>query len=361
MMRTLLAVAIALLLSPVAFAQHAGHVMPASQDATASEEEQGRPVEGRGTGAPARPSGDMATDGQQQTQGEAPVDPHAEHQPTAQEAPVDHSQMDHSQMGHAMPAQDAPVDHAQMDHSQHGMHAPDEPRTPIPPITEADRAAASFTGGHAAHDDGTYTFVLIDRLEATDGEHGRGQAWEVQAWMGKDIDKLWLRSEGERVEGRTESADVELLYGRAISPWWDLVAGVRHDFKPGDAQSHAALGVIGMAPYKFEVEATAYLSEAGDLSARLEAEYDTLLTNRLILQWLAEAVLHGEDDPARGIGSGLATMEGGLRLRYEIRREFAPYIGIVRERAFGDTAALRRAHGDPVDDTLVVAGMRIWF
>ena len=155
--------------------------------------------------------------------------------------------------------------------------------------------------------------------------------------VGKDIDKLWLRSEGERVEGRTESADVELLYGRAISPWWDLVAGVRHDFQPGNAQSHAAIGVIGMAPYKFEVEATAYLGESGDLSARLEAEYDTLLTN------------------------GLSSIEAGLRLRYEIRREFAPYIGLVRERAFGGTADLRRAHGDPVDDTLVVAGVRIWF
>ena len=264
-------------------------------------------------------------------------------------------------MDHAKPAQDTPVDHSQMDHSRHDMHAPEQPRTPVPPITDADRAAASYSNGHAAHDDGIHSFVLFDRLEATDGDHGRGQAWEVLAWLGKDIDKLWLRSEGERVEGRTGSADVELLYGRAISPWWDLVAGVRHDFKPGEAQSHAAIGVIGMAPYKFEVEATAYLGESGDLSARLEAEYDTLLTNRLVLQWLAEAALHGEDDPARGIGSGLSTIEAGLRLRYEIRREFAPYVGLVRERAFGDTAALRRAHGDPVDDTLVVAGVRIWF
>ena len=347
-MRTLLATSLVLLLSPVAIAQHAGHAghpTPEPQATTATEAAEAE---------------------------ESPADPHAGHHMPAQDTPVDHSQMDHaqptqdaqvdhSQMGHEMPAQDTPVDHFRMDHSQHGMPAPEEPRTPVPPITDADRAAAAFTGGHAAHDDGIHAFFLLDRLEATDGDHGRGQAWEVLAWIGKDIDKLWLRSEGERVEGRTENADVELLYGRAISPWWDLVAGLRHDFQPGEAQNHAAIGVIGMSPYKFEIEATAYLGESGDLSARLEAEYDTLLTNRLILQWLAEAELHGEDDPARGVGSGLSTIEAGLRLRYEIRREFAPYVGLVRERAFGGTADVRREHGEPVDDTLVVVGVRIWF
>lgn len=333
-----LAVALALLLSPAAFAQHAGQAPQQQVEEPATEV----------------------------TDAEEAADPHAGHHMPAQtsdestdtEAP----EVDHAAMGHDMPTQ-APVDHSQMDHSQmdHGAQAPTQPRTPIPPVTDADRAAASFADGHAAHDQGIHSFVLFDRLEATDGDHGRGQAWEVQAWVGGDIDRLWLRSEGERVEGRTEGADLELLYGRAISPWWDVVAGVRHDFKPGAAQSHAAIGVVGMAPYKFEIEATAYLSESGDLSVRLETEYDTLLTNRLILQWLAEAELHGEDDRARGIGSGLSTIEAGLRLRYEVRREFAPYVGIVRERAFGGTADLRREHGDPVDDTLVVAGVRVWF
>jgi copper resistance protein B len=389
-----LAAALALL-SPVAFAQHAGHPLPEPEGAGQAQAEflegpganastgtRRESVHG-GSSAPSMartvppdaptpgPADDMATGGEEQTQIKAPADPHAGH-PKSQETSVDHSAparetpVDHSQMHHPTPAQDVPVDHSRMDHSQkdharmqHGV--PAQPRTPIPPVTDADRAAASFIGGHAAHDDGIYTFVQFDRLEATDGDHGRGQAWEMQAWMGKDIDRLWLRSEGERVEGRTESADLELLYGRAISPWWDLVAGLRHDFKPGQARSHAAIGVVGMAPYKFEVEATAYLSGSGDLSARLEAEYDTLLTNRLILQWQAEAELYGADDPARRIGSGLSSIEAGLRLRYEIRREFAPYVGIVRERAFGGTADLRLEHGDPVDDTRVVAGVRIWF
>lgn len=316
------------LLSPVAVAQHAGHASPAPQDA---------------------PVDHSRMDHSQ-----------VDHATPAQETPVDHSQMGHSQMDHATPAQTTPADHTQMDHARHGAAASTQPRTPVPVLTDADRAVV-FPGSHSAHDDAIHSFVLVDRFEATDGDHGRGHAWEVQAWIGKDVDRLWLRSEGERVEGRTEGADVELLYGRAISPWWDLVAGVRHDFKPGDPQSHLAIGVMGMAPYKFEVEATAYLGESGDLSARLEAEYDTLLTNRLVLQWLAEAGLHGKDDPGRGIGSGLSTIEAGLRLRYEIRREFAPYVGVVRERAFGGTADLRREHGEPVDDTLVVAGVRFWF
>jgi len=400
--------ALVLALSPAAaLAQHAGHAGHATSPSrvTGSDaEERVGCVEGPGAGAsggtrresihggsdapsmartvppdaPAPEPAECAATGRKgQAQEDAATDPHAGHGATAQEGTsVDHSQMDHSKMdhapaqdtqvdhsrmGHAMPAQETPVDHSQMDQSQHGQPASAQPRTPVPPVTDADRAAASFTGGHAAHDDGIHSFVLFDRLEATDGDRGRGQAWEVQAWVGKDIDRLWLRSEGERVEGRTEAANLELLYGRAISPWWDLVAGLRHDFKPGEAQSHAAIGVIGMAPYKFEVEATAYLSGSGELSATLEAEYDTLLTNRLILQWLAEAELQGEDDPARGIGSGLSTIEAGLRLSYEVRREFAPYVGIVRERAFGGTAGLRREHGDPVDDTRVVAGVRIWF
>jgi copper resistance protein B len=136
---------------------------------------------------------------------------------------------------------------------------------------------------------------------------------------------------------------------------------VRHDFKPGDAQSFAAVGVMGLAPQKFEVEATAYVGERGQTAARFEVEYDLLLTNRLILQPLVELEFHGKDDPARGIGSGLGTAEAGLRLRYHLRREFAPYIGIVREHAFGTTADYRRQDGEDIDDTRFVAGLRIWF
>jgi copper resistance protein B len=243
------------------------------------------------------------------------------------------------------------------------MHrAADQPITPIPVLTDADRAAAlPPPNKHPVHDNSIQSFVLFNRLEAFDADAGTGLEWEGQAWFGTDINKLWLRSEGERVDGQTESADLELLYGRSVSRWWDVVAGVRHDFKPGPSQDFAALGVMGLAPYKFEVDATAYIGSSGQTSARLEAEYETLLTNRLVLQPLVELNLHGQDDERRGIGSGLSRAEAGVRLRYEVTRQFAPYVGLVREWTFGRTADFRREEGEAVNDTRIVVGARIWF
>jgi copper resistance protein B len=202
---------------------------------------------------------------------------------------------------------------------------------------------------------------VFDRLEVWNADKGTGMAWEGQSWIGTDLNRLWLRSEGERVAGRTDKASLEVLYGRSLSPWWDVVTGVRHDFKPGASQDFAAIGVMGLAPYKFEVAATAYIGQSGQTSARIEVEYETLLTNRLILQPLVELNLYGQDDARRGIGSGLGTIEAGLRLRYEVSRQFAPYVGIVRERAFGRTADFRSDEGEHVDDTRFVAGLRFWY
>lgn len=265
-----------------------------------------------------------------------------------------------------------------MDHSQpadsrveHSRHAagdgspgpvPAVPREPIPTLTDADRRAAfPDLTPHLAHGDSVHSYFLANRLEAWDADSGAGIAWEAQGWIGKDTRRVWIRSEGELSGGVTEAADIELLYGRSISPWWEAVAGVRHDFKPGEARSHLAIGVMGLAPQWFEIQATAYLSEHGRVSARIEAEYELLLTNRLILQPLIEASFHAGSDPARGMGPGLGTLETGLRLRYEVTRQFAPYIGLVRERAFGGTADYRRDSGDATDDTHLVAGLRLWF
>lgn len=264
--------------------------------------------------------------------------------------------------GHSTPApaQEPVHDHASMGHDASGQ--PVVPVEPIPSVTDADRAAAFPDLAHSMeHGAGINHYVLIDRLEAVDLDHGSGEAWELQGWAGGDIDRLWFRSEGERARGHTESADAELLYGHSVSPWWDLVAGVKHDFKPGDSQTWAAFGVQGMSPYKFEIEATAYLGEGGRSAASFEAEYDVLLTNRLILQPLLEVELYGKDDARRGIGSGLSTVEAGLRLRYEVTRQFAPYIGVSHERAFGDTADYRRDEGEDSRDTRFVAGLRFWF
>lgn len=284
--------------------------------------------------------------------------------------------MDHAAMGHAMPTQEpAAVDHSAMGHDDaqpaamdhaamgHTMPSPaDQPITPIPVLTDADRAAAvPPPSDHPVHDNTIQYFALFNRLEGFDSDDGTAMEWEGQGWIGTDLDKLWLRSEGERVGGRTESADLEVLYGRAFARWWDVVAGVRHDFKPGASQDFAAIGVQGLAPYKFEFAATAYIGQSGQTAARVEAEYETLLTNRLILQPLVELNFYGKNDERRGIGSGLGTAEAGLRLRYEFTRRFAPYIGVVHERAFGRTADLRREGGEDVNDTRFVAGIRIWF
>jgi copper resistance protein B len=276
----------------------------------------------------------------------------------------------HDHAEHAMPApvaapeQDQPVphDHTAMEHAEHDASSA-APREAIPMVTAEDLAAAFPAIDHHAmqHAPAFNHKVTLNRLEAWDADEGTGQAWEGIAWFGTDTDRLWLRSEGERMGGHTESADLEVLYGRSVSPWWDVVAGVRHDFKPGDPRSWAAFGVQGMAPYRFEVSATAYLGEGGQVAANVEAEYTLRITNRLILQPLIEVDIAAKDDPDYGIASGITGVEAGLRLRYEVTRRFAPYVGVVHERAAGDTADLRRATGESTRDTRVVAGVRVWF
>jgi|LSQX01.1.fsa_nt_gb copper resistance protein B len=233
---------------------------------------------------------------------------------------------------------------------------------PVPPLTDADRAAAfPRLGGGMQHATGPNAFLLFDRLETRDGEHGSGQAWDVEGWVGGDIHRLWLRSAGERGDASRTAAHLELLYGRAVAPWWDVVAGVRHDFSPGGSQDWLAVGVQGLAPWMVELSVTGYVGEGGRTMLGIEAERDLLLTNRLVLQPALEATFHGQGDPGRRIGSGLSTVEAGLRLRYEAHRRFAPYIGLVHERSFGDTAAMHRSGGRSGRHTGIVLGARIWF
>ncbi|MFS8373216.1 copper resistance protein B [Xanthomonas campestris] len=273
---------------------------------------------------------------------------------------MDHAGMQHHDMHdmHADPASTA----QQAAHQHTAPAATTSPREPIPALT-ADDSAAAFAPlrSHAMHGAGINHYVLLDRLEASDNHTGSGQDWEARAWLGGDIDRLWLRSEGERRRGQTHDASLEAFYGHAISLWWDVLLGARQDLAPGQRQSWAAIGVQGLAPYKFETEATLYLGSGGRAAFRLEAEYDVLLTNRLILQPRVEADVALTDDDRRGIGSGLEEVEAGLRLRYEITRKFAPYIGWVHSRRFGDSA--QRADGDdtPARESRFVAGVRVWF
>ncbi|MGY8564304.1 copper resistance protein B [Paracidovorax citrulli] len=273
---------------------------------------------------------------------------HTDTAPAAAPTAVDHSTMDHSTM-----------DHAVMEHGT----APSAPREPIPEVTDADRAAAFPPINHDAmeHAPNVHSLLLINRLEHWDGQHGSGQAWEASGWIGGNINRLWLRSEGERSGGRTEASDLEVLYGRSVSPWWDVLVGVKQDFRPADSRTWAAFGIQGLAPYKFETSATAYVGDGGQLAATLEVEYELLLTNRLILQPLVEATLAARDEPEHGMGAGLNKVEAGLRLRYEFSRRFAPYIGISHERLFGETADYHQAAGEHTRDTRWVAGVRVWF
>lgn len=240
------------------------------------------------------------------------------------------------------------------------------PVPPLPQPTAAERAAAFPDLGdmdmreHMVEDPLIAT-LSVDRLEWQDADAGSTLGWGLRGWIGKSTGRLWLRSEGKRRDAITEHADVELLWGQPAGPWWDVMAGVRHDLGAGPSRDWLALGVQGLAPYKFELEATAYVGRSGRTALRVEAGYDLLLTNRLILQPLVEVNLHGRQDTERGIGAGLSTAEAGVRLRYEVTRQFAPYIGVVHERAFGNTAGLRRADGNPAGDTRLVAGIRVWF
>lgn len=254
------------------------------------------------------------------------------------------------------------------DHRSHrGGHAARESASSVHEIDAAALEAAFPDLGdderrHSMHEEDPFnSLVLLDRLEVREADGAEIVDFELEAWVGRTLDRLWIRSEGRRQGGTTEHASLELLWGRGVARWWDLVAGVRRDWEPGPAESWAAFGVVGLAPYRFEVEATAYLGEGGRTAARIEARHEVSITQRLVLEPRVELEAYGRSDAERGIGSGLSSGEIGLRLRFEPRRETAPYIGIVREKKLGDTEALARAEGRTTSETRVVVGIRAWF
>jgi copper resistance protein B len=238
-----------------------------------------------------------------------------------------------------------------------GGAAPPDARSP----DYSDGYGHSTMPGMDMSDSAPLGMLLVDQLEAFHGHDGSGQAWELQGWYGGDTDKLWLRSEGERSDGRLEDGDVEALWSHAVAAYWDSTLGVRHDLGEGPSRDWLAIGVQGLAPYWFDVEATLYLGASGRSAARVRASYDVLFTQRLILQPELEANLYGRRDPARGLGRGLTDVQFGVRLRYEVRREFAPYVGVQFVQRIGGTADLARTAGHPVFDRQFVAGLHFWF
>lgn len=208
----------------------------------------------------------------------------------------------------------------------------------------------------------TYSRFMIDRAEYRVQEGRDAWQWEGEGWIGGDINRLAFRSKGEGEVGKTlDHAEAQLLYSRALDPWFNLEAGVRQDFGRLPDRTYAVLGLSGLAPYWFEFEGTAFLSDKGDAHLRIEGSYDQRLTQRLILQPALEMNFSAQDVPEQRLGSGLSDIELGLRLRYEIAREFAPYVGINRERRYGATARFARAAGEGVSITSLVAGVRFWF
>ena len=282
---------------------------------------------------------------------------------------------EHAAMGHCTPTATVQPQPGGADpHAGHTATATALPVAPPPPAAfSGPKHAADAVYGEAAsarareqlrdeHGNILTYKVLVDRLEAKVRDGRDGYAWDVQGWYGGDINKLWIKSEGDGGFGeRLEQAEVQALYSRAINPWFNLQGGVRYDFQPNPKRAHLVVGIQGLAPYWFEIDGALFLSNKGDLTARFEAEYDQRITQKLILQPSIEFNLAAQDVAELGIGAGLSTAEVGLRLRYEFMPEFAPYIGVEYERSFGNTADFSRAAGDKAGGWSLVTGIRMWF
>ena len=213
----------------------------------------------------------------------------------------------------------------------------------------------------AIEDDPILTMVKADKFELRDADEGTVTAWEGSIWVGKDLNKFWFKTEGERNEDETEASEYQFLYSRAVDSNWDLQVGVKHDDYPKPSQDWAAIGFYGVAPYWFEIDTALFFGEDGQTNLRLSAEYEFMLSQKWVLSPEIEINAFGKSDSEFGLGSGIASIETGIRLRYEITRELAPYIGINNERLIGDTADIAEDAGESTSDTQIVAGIRFWF
>lgn len=380
-----------MMIATPALAQHQGHPMPAADapapkapqpppspppTAPPAEDADAMPAMDWPTNAPANAKTEMEEQLPMEGMDHSKMEGM---QPTPGMPAMDHSKMEDMQPAPGMPAMDhskmegmqpapgaAVMDHSGMDMGQE--EAGNEPPPPAPTDHAADRVFGAAAMGKARdvlreEHGGTTTsmFMLkIGEWQVRDGENG--YRWDGEAWFGGDYNRLVLKSEGEGGEDSgLESGEIQALYSRAISPYFDLQAGIRQDFQQGPKRTYVTVGFEGLAPYWFDTEGALFLSNKGELLGRIEGTYDLRLTQRWILQPLAEVNFSAQDIPEMEIGSGLSDIELGLRLRYEIKREFAPYIGVSFERKFGDSADFARARGEDVQATSIVVGIRAWF
>ena len=264
-------------------------------------------------------------------------------------------------MGHCIPA------------AAGGAEGTDLPtgNAPAPPVPTANAADAIYgtpameMGRHHLnefHGGQKLSQVMLNIAEAQFGKGPTGFEWDAEGWYGGDINRLWVKSEGEGAFGQSvEKAEVQALYSRAVGPYFNLQAGLRYDFKPNPSRVYTVAGFEGLAPSFFDVEGALFLSNKGELMARLEGTYDQRITQRLILQPRAELNFAAQSSREIGVGSGLSDAELGFRLRYDIRREFAPYVGVQYRRAFGRTARYLRDEGEDVGGFQFLVGVRAWF
>lgn len=324
MTRIALIAALSFGLAAPAMAQHADHVMP---QAPAAKQ-------------PAAPTPQQPA---------APPADHQDHDPKPVAPPAD------PHAGHVMAMET--VD-------------PPEAGNDMPPDAPTDSAADAFFPRDAmvrargildSEHGGTWQSKIMANIFEYQNQNGQdGYRWEGEAWFGGDLDRLVIKTEGE---GRRDidDAEVQALYSRAVGPYTDVQVGLRHDIEPNPSRTYLAFGVESLLPYWFEADAALFIGERGQVLGRLGGSYDFQLTQRLVLQPRAELNLAAKSDAAIGIGSGLSDAEVGLRLRYEIMREFAPYVGVSWERSFGDTSDYARAAGDRAETTSFVVGLRAWY
>lgn len=229
--------------------------------------------------------------------------------------------------------------------------------------THADEPAALNAMANM-HKPGIYhMFALETDLSRKNGlDTG---AWDFDGWAGGDTNRLWLKSEGEITDGKTDKAELWALYGRHVATYWDAQVGVRTDLKPdvpgGKAHTFLAAGLTGMAPYFFDTEAHLFLRDDGALSGRLRYENQWLITQRLIMKPRFEMNVNSRNDAVEGLGTGLTDASIGVQTRYEIRREFAPYVDLTYQQKFGKTADYARMRGEKPTDTRLSFGIRWMF
>ena len=393
MTRIILLLAASALATSPAFAQHAGHNMPgmttpmpakpaakkpvAKKPAAKKTAKKASPKKAAAKKAAPKKATAKKTAVRKSTVKKAvekpAVDPHAGHDMSSMagmEMPTEPSKSD-SHAGHVMPTeQTATSPHAGHDMSATAVEPPIGP--PPPEALSGPQNAADTVWGQAAMDPSRAVLLgehgsmragklLIDQLETRVRKGRDGYFLNAEGWYGGDIDKLWLKTEVEGSYGRKpEQAEFQALWSHAINPWFNLQAGARLDVQP-DTRGHLVLGVEGLAPYWIEVDAAAFLSDKGDVTARVEAEHDMRLAPKLILQPRVELDFAAQDIPRERIGSGVSSAELGLRLRYQLAPQFAPYVGVNYERAFGDTRRFRRVEGEDLGGWQFVAGLRAWF